>query len=266
MSNAESSYINAEGLDLKLFLDIDLKSEKILNFYYKGSLSSFYGPELEELKSLLLDQSFYTALSLNPGQLKHLILLPNGKRPLASLSLWLTQRAIENYLGTEATLDEKKDLLCLCFGVSKSEMRKEILKRSDYHLETVIAETRASSACGSCREPIIQTLNQLREEHGLIRGLTHSQTRLDKDGHWLKIKGLYPGDLLIELDQKKMTWMKREGIADQFQIEIKNIEGYHVWLSVIPDEDQVRNEKVLMALSDYWRSEFGVLFFLHLFL
>jgi hypothetical protein len=98
----------------------------------------------------------------------------------------------------------------------------------------------------------------------LIRGLTHSSTRLDKEGHWIKIKGMYPGDLLIKLDEMKKTWIQREGIEAQFKIEIQNIEGYHIWLSVAPNDDSVRNEKVLAALSDYWRSAIGALFFLHL--
>jgi hypothetical protein len=264
MSNAESSYQNSEGLELKLFLDIDLKSERILDFYYKGSLSARYSDELEELKSLILNQSYTIALSLKRETLEREVRLENGKRPLASLSLWLTHQAIEDYLGTTATLKEQADLLCLCFGIGKTELKKEVLLRSDYDLTQVIAETFATSACGSCRGPIIKAINDLREEHGLIRGLTHSSTRLDKEGHWIKIKGMYPGDLLIKLDEMKKTWMQREGIEAQFKIEIQNIEGYHIWLSVAPNDDSVRNEKVLAALSDYWRSAIGALFFLHL--
>ncbi|MDD4975654.1 MAG: hypothetical protein PHY93_14960 [Bacteriovorax sp.] len=264
MSNAESSYQNSEGLELKLFLDIDLKSEHILDFYYKGSLSLVYKCELEELKSLLLNQSYTIALNLKRETLEHEVRPSNGKRPLASLSLWLTHQAIEDYLGTAATLREQADLLCLCFGIGKSELKKQVLLRSDYDLPQVIAETFATSACGSCKGPIIKAINDLREEHGLIRGLTHSSTRLDKEGHWIKIKGMYPSELLIKLEEMKKSWMKREGIEDQFQIEIQNIEGYHIWLSVAPVEDTERNEKVLAALSEYWRSAIGALFFLHL--
>lgn len=264
MGNAESSYINSKGLELKLFLDIDLKSDLIQDFFYKGSLSSVYHNELEELKSLILNHPYGMALNLKRQSLRHEILLPNGKIPLASLSLWLVHQAIENYLGTSVTLPLKKDLLCLCFGIGKSELKKEVLARPDYGLQHVIAETMASSACGNCREQIIKGIKDLRDEHGLIFGLSHSKTRLDKEGHWIKIKGMYPSELLIKLDELKNSWLIREGIEDQFQIEIKNIEGHHLWLLVTPDKDQERNEKVLMALSDFWRFEIGALFFLHL--
>ena len=38
MSNAEASYKNELGLDLNLFLDIDLKTHSILDFYWIISL------------------------------------------------------------------------------------------------------------------------------------------------------------------------------------------------------------------------------------
>ena len=182
------------------------------------------------------------------------------------MPLWLIQQAIEEYLGSVAPLQNQNDLLCLCFGIGVSEIKHQVLTRSEYGLKEIVAETMASSACGSCREQLIKTMVNLREEHGLIQGLTHSQSRLDKDGHWVKIKGMYPSELLIKLDDLKVKWMIREGIENQFQIEIKNIEGYHLWLSISPFEDTARNEKVLAALSDFWRSEVGALFFLHLFI
>ena len=264
MSNAESTYKNSSGQDLNLFLDIDLKSEKIQSFSFKGSLCGNYEKELNDLKSLILNSSYRFALSLKREEIKHEVRLPNGKLPLASLTLWLVHQAIEDYLGTAATLEPQSDLLCLCFGVTKTDLKNEVLKRTDYDLPQVIAETMATGACGSCRDKIIKSLKNLREEHGLILGLSHSKTRLDAAGRWIKVKGLYPSELLIKLDELKNNWMKREGIAEQFSIEIQNIEGHHLWLSVNPAEDKARNEKVLQALSDYWRSEIGALFFLHL--
>ena len=266
MSNAESAYKNIKGDDLKFFLDIDLKSEKIIDFYYKGNLSSIYQNEIEEIKSLIINVPYDVALNLKPESLKYGVLLSNGSLPIASLALWLVHRAIEDYLGTTPNLQTQKDLLCLCFGVSATDLKKQVISRFDYGLKEIIAETMATSACGSCRERILKTMINLREEHGLIQGLSHSQTRLNKEGHWIKIKGMYPSELLIKLDNLKKSWMIREGIAEQFQIEIINIEGYHLWLSVDPNEDVHRNEKVLAALADFWRSEIGALFFLHLFL
>ena len=265
MSNVESTYKNFKGDELKIVLFIDLKSEIIEDLYFKGNLTFQHEKEIEEMTNLLLNKSYKQALNLKPESLKYSHLTSNVKRPIASLPLWLIQQAIEEYLGSAAPLQNQNDLLCLCFGIGLSEIKHQVLIRTDYGLKEIVAETMASSACGSCRDQLIKTMANLREEYGLIQGLSHSQSRLDKDGHWVKIKGMYPSELLIKLDDLKVKWMKREGIENQFQIEIKNIEGYHIWLSVSPNEDRVRNEKVLAALSDFWRSEVGALFFLHLF-
>lgn len=266
MPNAQSSYTTLEGYDLNIFLNIDLKTEIINDFSYAGYLSSIYKYELEELKSNIINQSYKVALNLKRENLKNEVRLTGNKLPIAHLSLWLLHQAIFDYLGNTSTFLEQNDLLCLCFGIGESELKKEILKRPDYSLKDLVIETTATSACGSCKKSIVLKMKNLREEYGLIFGLSHSQSRVDKDGNWIKIKGMYPGELLIKLDELKNIWMKREGILDQFQIEIKNIEGHHLWLTIAPAENIERCKKILTALGDYWHSETGALFFLHLFI
>lgn len=263
MSNGEASYTNAQGLSLKLFIDVDLKSETIQDIYAKGELKELYALELEELKSLALNHKIKEAFALKRSQLSHEV-LSKDKRAAASLTLWLLHHALEDYLGLDNTLLEERDLLCLCYGIGVRELKKQILARNDYELSHLVSETGASTACGSCKDSITRYFKTIREEHGKIEGLSHSQSRLDKSGHWLKIKGLYPAELVIKLDDLKNQWMKREGIVGQFEIEIQKIEGYHLWLSVSPNKDTNRSLKVLEALSDYWKSELSALFFLHL--
>lgn len=268
MSNGHAIYKNAEGSELHLYIEVDLKSEIIQDFRYLGTLLQKYESEFEELKSLILNRTIKDALLLKRSSLQKEIRTPAGKLPLASLSLWLLHKAIEDYLGTATTLNEQNDLLCLCFGVGLKELKKQILTRLDYDLANLIAETMATSACGSCRPSIQRAIVDIREKHGRILGLDHSQSNVDKDGHWIKIKGLYPADLLIKLDDLKKVWMEREAIQDLFEINIVKIEGHHLWLRVAladsSQEDSERFLKILAALNDYWRSEMGVLFFLHL--
>lgn len=264
MSNGHAVYQNSAGDELHLHIDVDLKSECIQDFYAKGTLRETYAFELEELKSLVLGCSLEEALKTERGPLLHEVRLKNGDRPLASLTLWLLHKAIEDYLGTAATLSEQNDLLCLCYGIGIKELKKQILARPDYDLPALVAETMATSACGSCRPTIVAAMQTIREEHGLILGVGSEESRLDKAGHWIKIKGLYPAELLIRLDDLKNNWMIREEIVGQFEIEILRIEGHHLWLKVLPADDPERSQKVLEALGEYWRSEFGALFFLHL--
>lgn len=270
MSNGHAVYKNAEGKELHLHLDVDLKSESIREFYTAGDLRDLYAEETEQLKSLVLNRTLKEARALKREKLNHQYRLTDGGLPLASLSQWLLHSAIDDYLGTAATLKEQNDLLCLCFGVGVRELKKQILTRSDYDLPQLLQETLATSACGSCKEIILQTMKDIREEYGKILGLEHSQSRIDKAGHWIKIKGLYPADLLIRLDELKKSWMQREALVGLFAIEITLIEGHHLWLSVahldsgLNEVETHRAEAILQALADYWRSEMGALFFVHL--
>ncbi len=267
MANAEASYKDIHGKEISLWLDIDLKTQRVDEFIPKGSLKSNYDQEFEELKNLVVGKTLSEISKIKRCDLKKETLLPNGKKALTSLSLWLLHKSISDYLGAETIL-EQNDLLCLCFGVTRRDLKKEILDRPDYDLPALIAETKATSACGSCKPTILKTISDLRSEHALIKGLDHSQSRLDKEGHWIKVKDLYPSELIIKLDDLKNVWMKREGISNWFSIEIENIEGHHVWLSVKSlsgaEGDKEKFEKYLLALSDFWKSETGVLFFVHL--
>lgn len=264
MSKGVSVYKNKADAELHLSIDVDLKTQTIQDLFFKGSLKEKYLSEIEELKSLVTGVTIGVALGLKRSSLTRETRLLNGNLALASLTQWLLHRAIEDYLGTAATLNEQNDLLCLCYGIGVRELKTQIVARTDYDLKALVAETNATSACGSCLPSILDTMKKIREEHGLIMGLDHSESRFDKAGHWLKIKDLYPAALLIKLDDLKKNWMIREGIVGLFEIEITKIEGYHLWLNVRPAEDAQRATKVLEALGEYWRSETGALFFLHL--
>jgi|GEM_PF-764894 len=263
MANAEARTKNAKGEDLQLLLDIDLSSQKVLEMRAKGALAAAHAEELKEIESAILGQSIESILKLKRSDFR----FSEKAKAMATPGFWLLHRAIENYLGSEAVLAEAKDRLCLCFGVGVHDLRKEILKRPDYELKHLIAETFATSACGSCLPSIRKTMEDLRLSHGMIEGLTHSKGRFDKAGNWVKVKGMYPGPLLVFLDEARKTWMKREQIESQFSIEFTQIEGLHLTVKITETGKEIerdRAEKILQALSDYLKSDTGILFFLHL--
>jgi hypothetical protein len=277
MSNGHAVYKNSENQELHLFIDVDLKTETICDFRWTGSLASEYVDEFEELKIFVLNHTLDTAFKIKRCSLKKENSKVLHNLPTTSLSLWLTHRAIEDFIGSLWTLNEQKDFLCLCYGIGLRDLTNRIKGNPEYDLSLLIADTQATSACGSCKSFIQKAFLSIREENGLILGLNHSNSRLDKAGHWIKIKGLYPAELLIQLEALKIKWMEREGIIDQFSIEIVNIEGYHIGLKVDLLEsslesslestriiNETQRAALLTALRDFWRSEFGALFFLHL--
>jgi bacterioferritin-associated ferredoxin len=258
---------SAKALGITLSLDIDSKKEVVKNFAFDGDKALHYALEMNELKELVTGKSLADIKHLDRTKLKS-ITLTNGKNPMAPLGLYLLREALSSYMGEERAYKEQKDLLCLCFSITKKEIEKRVIEDKAYELKSLIAETMASSACGSCRKPIEALIIKTRLENGLIKGLDHSKSRFDESGQWLKIAGMYPGPLLIELESLKNQWMKREGITEQFKIVFLNLEGHHLSLEIKAMNNSQDNEKTYhalsVALSDYLKKELGALFFIEL--
>lgn len=258
-----TAFFNAKATlpELSLFLDIDPKNDTIKEFFFDGPKSTHYKTELEELRNLVIGKSLHNANLITRSELQFEAELSPGKKSLAPLGLVLLKSAIESYVGHGRFFKEQTDMLCLCFSVTKRDVVKKVLANKDFELKTLITETMASSACGSCRTIIEKTIIDTRLSHGLIKGLDHSKSRFDKSGQWLKVAGMYPGPLLIKLEDLKNKWMEREQITEQYKIEFINIEGLHLTLNINTDNEKTI-QGLLSAFTDYLKSELGVLFFL----
>lgn len=258
-----TAFFNAKAAlpELSLFLDIDPRKDIIKDFHFDGPRASHYTVEMQELRSLTMGKTIEEVKRLSRDKIPLEAKLPNGKTPIMPVGLWLLQKAIANYAGEGRFYKEQHDMVCLCFSVTKGDIVKKVLAHKDYELKTLIQDTMASSACGSCRAPIEKMIIDTRNAHGLIKGLDHSKARLDAQGNWIKVAGMYPGPLLIKLTELKNEWMVREKITEQFKIEFTNIEGLHLTVSI-----DSTNEKtvagLMSALTDYLKSKLGVLFFL----
>lgn len=258
-----TAFFNAKAQtnEVTLFLDIDPKTEVIKEFFFAGPAADFYKFELEELKNLCLGKAIGEVRKIKRHTLSEETKLPSGKRAVMPRGLWLLRKALVSYTGEGGYLKKQTDVLCLCFSVTKKDIEKKVLSNKDFELKTLIQETMASSACGSCRIPIEKLIIDTRTQHGLIKGLDHSQSRFDELGKWIKIDGMYPGPLLMKLEELKNAWMEREKITGQFEIEFIDIEGYHLTVKVNSTSEKVVSG-LYHALSDYLKSELGILFFL----
>lgn len=258
-----TAFFNAKATlpELSLFLDIDPKNDTIKEFFFEGPKASHFKSELEELKRLSLGKNLNEVNRITRSELEFETEIKPGVKAVAPLGLSLLKSAIESYVGHGRYFKEQTDMLCLCFSVTTRDVVKKVLANKDFELKTLITETMASSACGSCRTIIEKTISDTRLSHGLIKGLDHSKSRFDKSGQWLKVAGMYPGPLLIKLEDLKNQWMKREQITEQYIIEFTHIEGLHITLNINTDNDK-NIQGLLSALTEYLKSELGVLFFL----
>ena len=167
------------------------------------------------------------------------------------------------YIGLNRMVQSEKKMLCLCYAVTEDDIYTSLLGHKDFDLPQLIAETKATSACASCTHLIVKFIEKTRLENGLIKGLDHSKSRFLPDGTWIKINNMYPGELIVFLDELIYKWREREDILSLGEIEIMNIHGFHVDLK-FHNIEQEKAGHFAIALSQYLKQETGILFFLNL--
>ena len=133
-----------------------------------------------------------------------------------SLPLGLFYAALDEYQGHVPVVKNNcDDLVCLCFGVTQKELNTKV-------------PTMAGRACGGC--------------------LTFIRPREFK-----KIAGMYPGPLVVVLDQLKTEWAKDKDV----KISLEAIDGDRLEVLISPYE-----KEKLQSLSDYFLSKLNTRFFL----
>lgn len=261
--NAKATYKDL----LTVYLDISAKDDTVKDFFYDGPRALSYQEELEELKSLSIGKTITELKFLSRDVLTHEHTNERFQKSVSSLSLSLLKEAILQYLGENKTIRSVSDYVCVCFGVTKSEIVKSVRTKKNFNLATLVQETKATSACGICLSEVEALIQSTRLEHGLIEGVDDSRSRLDGKGEWIKILGLYPAELLLKIEDLKQEWMAREKIDDQFILEIVNISGFHLDFLVMSINREKAIEKkangLLQAFNEYLKSRTGVLFFLN---
>lgn len=254
------SHYNASSMlfGISLKLEIDPKRD-IIKTAKINNAQEAYQNDLDFFLTLIEGKSLDEARALKRLDFKE---EKNHFIKVLPLAMSLLNKAIDSYLGEDVYLKGKSDVLCLCYNVGKSSLVEMTLSDVNFDLTKLIKDTLATTACGSCLSPIKEYIAQIQSENGLIQGLKNTRTRLDKSGHWIKINGLYPADLLIKLDDLKEEWITQNEIPN-FALEILNIEGNHLDVKMNVT-DEFKQKIFLDALRDYYKEKTGTLFFLHL--
>ena len=218
---------------------------------------NIYQDEIKECRDLFIGRSIDFILDFEP---KHLLQRAHP-RALLPLVYHLLRQALVNYTGLNRMVQSEKKMLCLCYAVTEDDIYSSLMNHKDFDLPQLITETKATSACASCTPQIVKFIEKTRLENGLIKGLDHSRSRYLPDGSWIKINNMYPGELVLFLDELIYKWREREEILSLGEIEIINIHGFHVDLKFHQIEKE-KAEHFAVALSQYLKQETGVLFFL----
>lgn len=255
-----SQKINYQSNTLGIELAFDPKSEIISDcrFYPLDSKNS------AESSNIARELCTFS-VGKNLKEIRHLNKIAFLNERLKSLPILvgealLLDRCIDHYYGQGMVAPEQKDILCTCFNLTQRRLKELVLKDHLFDLKKLIAQTHATSACGSCLPLIQKTIEKIRNENGRLSGAKSTRARKNAKGEWIKIAGLYPVDFLISLDDLKQEWLHKNDLLHKINIKFLKQEGLHIKLEIDVD-DEFKRGLLLEALRDYVLDKLGVLIF-----
>ena len=156
------------GDALRLHLKIDIERDKILDARFQtfGCTSAIASSEalVELVKGLTLDE----ALKVTNREIADFLGgLPEAKMHCSVMGQEALEAAIYNYRGIERDVheeDEEGALVCTCFGITESKIRRVILENKLTSAEDVTNYVKAGGGCGSCLTTIDDILQSIELE------------------------------------------------------------------------------------------------------
>ena len=212
------------GDALKLHLKIDEKSQTILEARFQTFGCASAIASSSALTELLVGKTLDEALSLTNKEIAdYLGGLPEEKMHRSVMGQEALEAAIFNYRGIP--LDNHEDdegaLICRCFGVTSTRIRRIVLENSLTTAEQVTNYVKAGGGCGSCLTDIDDIIVDVAEEGFTLTEDLSSEANIPE----LEVKTLTNLQKITLIQQVLEEEVKPALAKDGGDVELFDIEG-----------------------------------------
>jgi NifU-like protein len=174
------------GDALRLHLKIEEANDKILDARFQtfGCTSAIASSEalVELVKGLSLDD----ALKVTNKEIADFLGgLPEAKMHCSVMGQEALEAAIYNYRGIERDVHEDDDegaLICSCFGITESKIRRVVLENKLTSAEDVTNYVKAGGGCGSCLATIDDIIESVQKEVATAKAVTNTYHPVNTTG------------------------------------------------------------------------------------
>jgi NifU-like protein len=220
------------GDALRLHLKVEVESDKILDARFQtfGCTSAIASSSAltEMVKGLTLDQALEVS---NKDIADYLGGLPEAKMHCSVMGQEALEAAIYNYRGIVRVAHDDDDegaLICSCFGISESKIRRVILENHLTDAEQVTNYVKAGGGCGSCLANIDDIIKDV-EQKAAATNLNNYGVKATKDIASAGQQRPLTNVQRIALIQKVLDEEVRPVlIADGGDVELYDVDGDHV--------------------------------------
>jgi NifU-like protein len=218
------------GDALRLHLKIDVAADKILDSRFQtfGCTSAIASSSAltEMIKGLTLDEALNVS---NKDIAEYLGGLPEAKMHCSVMGQEALEAAIYKYRGIEVEAHEEDEgaLVCSCFGISESRIRRIIIENDLTAAEQVTNYVKAGGGCSSCLVDIEDLIAAVQTEKASIdRVATSIAQNTETTGKPLT------NIQKINLIQQILAEVRPVLLADGGDVELYDVDGDRVLVSL----------------------------------